>query len=210
MPWPFEKKPGEPDKPEEKPVEKTESEKQAELIAQSIKDSFAPINERFAALEQKLEGMRQPERPAPNPEKISVLDDEDGAFAQRQGPIIEATLETRADFVKREIKDQNKEAFQQFGKEIEDELSKSPVQARCIAKYVQNVVDMVLGRKLKELGYRLDTTSGRFFAEDSGGSGLDTPVEQDGLNADQRAFLTKQGIPLDRGKEMLKHLRIVH
>jgi hypothetical protein len=230
MTWPFPEPKNTPSvevgdgKGETKPPEKTP----AELIAESLTTALAPVlaklgeqDARFA----KLEDQTKPREPKPvvQPnETISVLDNEDAAFAQRMTPLLARQLELEGRVVYGEIKSEYIAAgygdlWTQYENEICTVLDSSPLVGtdgkpqRGSPQYIRNVVDMVLGRAARKAGMRFDGKSKGFFLE-TGGSSTDAPPSDkaDGMNDNQRKVIARMGIPLEKAKETMKKLVMVN
>jgi hypothetical protein len=193
----------------------------AEIIAESLK----PLAEGFTKLNARLDTLEQNTRPRPKsetpPEQISVLDDENAAFAQRIGPVMLRQLELEARVVKNDIKAEYASAgygelWAQFETEINQVIDGSPIvspEGRAVRgdpQYIRNVVDMVMGRNARKAGMRFDGKSKGFFLE-TGGSGADgsKPPVNDGLNDGQRKVFSRMKVSMDDAKKVMSKLKFV-
>ncbi len=201
-----------------RPPEKTP----AELIAEALKpvtDGFSEMRTRMQTLEEQTKP--QP-KPAPRPdEPVSILDDENLAFAQRLTPILARQFEMESTIVRDRIlrEYQNSgygDLVGQFADEINTLLDSAPLVTadgkpfRGDPQYIRNVIDMVLGRKARAAGMRFDGKSKGFFLEPGSGSpngGAEAPVE--GISEGQRKVAERMGIPLDKAKDVIKKLHFV-
>src|SRR5260221_11578127 len=127
MAWPFNRQTEESKvtDPEKKP-EPTSNEKS---VAEMISESLAPFGQRFDKLQQDIDALRAPKESVRtvSAEKISVLDDEDAAFNQRMGPMLQSQLEMEARMNTREVKQEYVDAgfgdlWRQHEKGIESTL----------------------------------------------------------------------------------------
>ncbi len=228
MAWPFDKdkdQAGQPPKAGE--GDKTPEKTPAELIAESVTVALKPVTEQLAGFASRMEQVEQrltpkkPEGAASEPKPPappSFLDDEEGAFNARfnaaLGPMAVIVYETRADGVKDRVRRSYGDTWTAFEKEIEEFLSKQDVRLRMNEAYVRNCVDMLVGRKAIESGYRFDEKTKKFFLEPAGG-GTDnqgTPAPDAGLTERQRKAVTsftKHGMTLDEYTKAMKQLEFV-
>jgi hypothetical protein len=230
MTWPFPE-----NKPNPNPAEvggdgkppDTSTKTPAELIADALKPLVDSQTAFQTKLDERLTLLENQTKPAPRPqpqpnEPISVLDDENAAFAQRMTPIFARQLELEGRVVKNDIKGEYAaagygELWAQYENEINSILDASPLvdgngkTQRGDPQYIRNVVDMVLGRAARKAGMRFDGKSKGFFLE-TGGSGSDAPPADkvDGMNESQRRVVQRMGIPLDKAKETMKKLVMVN
>ena len=225
MTWPFDK-PENKVTPEEKPEQKPEK-TPAELIAEAIQSNLKPVMDRFDAQDQrfaKLEEQtkpREPKTPENTEGPVSVLDDENLAFAQRMTPIFARTLELESRIVRDEIRVEYEKAgygdlWAEFSGEINSVLDNAPLATndgkpfRGDPQYIRNVVDMILGRAARKGGMRFDGKSKGFFLEAAGGSSdASRGSESDGLTDAQRKVMARMGVPTEKAKEVIKKLHFV-
>lgn len=209
--------------PDGKPiVEATKT--QAELIAESLKPLTA-LTENFTRMSQRLEAIeaqtKKPEAKRENVESISVLDDENAAFAQRMTPLLIRQFELEARIVKDEIKTEYVAAgygdlWGKFAVEINKIIDESPIATgegkpfRGDPQYIRNVVDMVMGRHAREAGMRFDGKSKGFFLE-TGGNGTEHSgaPQNDGLTEGQRQVFGRMKVSLDDAKKVMGKLKFV-
>jgi hypothetical protein len=229
MTWPFERPVNtptpDPVNAAERPPEKTA----AELIADALK----PLVEAQTAFQTKLDERlhnlenqtkpREPKTPTNPAEPISVLDDENAAFAQRMTPILQRQLEFESRVVKKDIKNEYHSAgygdlWNQFEAEIDAMCDNAPLVSgegktlRGDPQYIRNVVDMVLGRAARKAGMRFDGKSKGFFLESasSGPEAAGRGDNSDGMTELQRKVTARMGIPLDKAKDAIKKLHFVN
>lgn len=224
MAWPFEKPntgtenppvadPNAPPKPPEK--------SQAELIAEAL----SPFSQTLQSISQRIETIEQRTAPRRSPEEnqpLSVLDDENAAFAQRLSPIMLRQLELESRVVRGDIKTEYERAgygelWERYSKEISETLDGSPLftadgkPLRGDPAYVRNVVDMVFGREARKAGMRFDGKNKGFFLETGGtgeGAGAGAPVN-DGLSDAQRRVFGRMKVSLDDAKKVMTKLQFV-
>lgn len=208
---------------DQKPPEKTP----AELIAESVASAIAPLAAAIAAQEGRFTTLEAQTKPAPpKPQEVgeimSVLDNEDVAFAQRLTPLMARQLELEARIVKSDIKTEYVAAgFGDLLKKFEGEINTTIDGSGLVTtegkplrgdpQYVRNVIDMILGRAARAAGMKFDSKDRGFFLE-TGGSGNDSPTSggvPDGMTDAQRRVTTRMGIPLDKAKEVIKKLQFV-
>jgi len=203
----------------------------AELIAEAFKplvDSNAAfqtkLDERLTALENNTKPREKPANTSPT-EPISVLDDENAAFAQRMTPIYAQVLETRALMVKKEIKDEYVaagygELWDQYATEINQLIEGTSLVTtdaqgnskplRGDPQYIRNVVDMVFGRAARKGGMKFGGKDKGFFLESaSSGAESTNTATNDGLTESQRKVVSRMGVPLDQAKKVLAKLHFV-
>lgn len=228
MTWPFDRPVNQPsveEGHEEAPVEKTP----AELIAESLSTALKPVmdklteqDQRFATLE---EATKRPERTAvedgERPQPISVLDDENAAFAQRMTPLLARQYEIEARIVKKDIRDEYVaagygELWSKYVKEIDATIDGSPLvtndgkSLRGDPQYIRNVVDMIFGRAARGAGMRFDGKNNGFFLETATGSVDNSAVtEQDGMNEGQRQVASRMKISPADAKKVMGKLKFV-
>ena len=227
MTWPFETPKNTPTpNPEEGGEKKTVEKTPAELFAESITSALKPVldklgeqDKRFETLEAQTKPREQPHREPTEP--ISVLDDENAAFAQRMTPLLARQLELESRIVRSEIKTEYDKAgygdlWNQFEAEINTVLDSAPLVTndgkpfRGDPQYVRNVVDMVLGRAARTAGMRFDGKTKGFFLEPAGGSvDASRSTVGDGMTEGQRKVMNRMGVPLDKAKEVIKKLHFV-
>jgi hypothetical protein len=208
--------------PEVKPLEKTA----AELIAEALNPFIegqrqfqTNLNERLQKLEEQT---AKPPAREPDPgQPVSVLDDENAAFAQRMTPLYARQLELESRIVKTDIKAEYVAAgygdlWAKFAKDIDETVDKSPLVTaegkpfRGDPQYIRNVVDMIMGRAARNAGMRFDGKDKGFFLESaSSGPELGKGPEADGMSEAQRRLLTKMKVPLDQAKDVIKKLHFV-
>jgi len=209
--------------PEVKPPEKSQAELIAEALSpfvESQRQFQTTLNERLDKLESQT-AKPAPKEPVDPAQPISVLDNEDAAFAQRMTPIYARQLELESRIVKNDIKAEYVNAgygdlWAQFASEIDSVIDSSPLVTaegkafRGDPQYIRNVVDMVMGRAARKAGMRFDGKNKGFFLE-SASSVVDTSrgPEADGMTEGQRKLLTKMGVPLDKAKEVIKKMHFV-
>jgi hypothetical protein len=207
--------------PDGKPIVTPPVKTPAELIAESLSpltDGISKLNARLDTIEQATKPKPKPETP---PEQVSVLDDENLAFAQRITPLMLRQLELEARIVRNDIKGEYASAgyaelWAQFEKDINSTLDNTPVVTsegkpfRGDPQYIRNLVDMVMGRAARAAGMKFDGKGKGFFLE-TGGSGAEgshVPVE-DGLSNDQRKMFNRMKVPLDDAKKVMAKLKFV-
>lgn len=217
-----------PKNPEVMPTETKPNEKSiAEIISESLKPFNESLDQRFAAIQQDIEGLKPKPRPATPAEIPSVLDDENAAFNTRMTPIIQSQLELEAKINTRDVKQEYIDAgfgaiWSQNEKEITDVLNSTALvqpdgqggvkKLRGDAQYIRNVADMIIGRAARNGGVRFDGTKKTFFLEgangDNGGPGS-KPSETEGLTQKQVKLAQRMGIPLDKMKATVSKLDFV-
>lgn len=226
MTWPFDKDKDTvnaetqdtPAEVKDKPADKTP----AELIAEALK----PFGETLTNLSAKIDAVEQatkkPEPKQTEPDQpMSVLDDENIAFAQRLTPLMLRQLELEARIVRSDIKAEYVSAgygdlWNQYDKEINMVIEGSPIVApngkpmRGDPEYIRNVVDMVFGRAARKAGMRFDGKSKGFFLETGGGAdGPTRQPENDGLTDGQRKVFGRMKVSLDDAKKVMGKLKFV-
>jgi hypothetical protein len=232
MTWPFkvpENKPSvsdpanaNPDPAAAPPAEKSA----AEMIAESLKpltDGFSKFQEAMDARLKTLEDQTKPREPKPQVEPnapVSVLDDENVAFAQRLTPVIARQLELESRVVKNDIKAEYQssgygELWAKFEKDINATIDGAPLVTadgrphRGDPQFIRNVVDMIFGRAARAAGMQFDGKSKGFFLETGANSDPAARVEADGLTDTQRRVVQRMGIPLDQAKKVMSKLQFV-
>ena len=223
MAWPFntdesnaETKPN-PEAQPNKGVEKTP----AEMIA----DSLAPLLESNRKMAERLEQIEQNTIKRPEPrheaEPVSVLDDENAAFAQRIGPVMLRQLELEARIVKNDIKAEYAKAgygdlWEQYESAINGVLDSTPVVTadgkpfRGNPEYIRNTVDMVFGREARKAGMQFGGKGKGFFLESAtGGDGSTRVPVDDGLSDGQRKVFGRMKVPLEDAKKVMAKLKFV-
>lgn len=233
MTWPFPKPDNKPADPQvgdghgapETPKEKTP----AELIAESLQPLAATLKtvaDGQAALTGRLDAIEsQTRRPEPKPqpgEPVSVLDDENVAFAQRIGPVMLRQLELEARVVKSEIRNEYVakgfgDLWREYEKDIDAVVDASPLAdgqgkpLRGSPQYIRNCVDMIFGRAAVKGGVKFDSNKKSFFLEtgSTGETNSNATPETDGLTADQRRVFDRLKVPSDRAKFVMSKLKFV-
>lgn len=228
MTWPFDKPPdkdptqvGDKDKPNpDAKVEKTPAELIAEALS-PLRDSFEKMNSRFDAIEQNMVKKPEPRENAERIEPVSVLDDENAAFAQRIGPVLLQQFEMSARLNRNEVKNEYISAgygdlWGQYEKEINQVLDNTPLAGaegkplRGDMQYIRNVVDMVFGREARKAGMRFDGKSKGFFLETgSAGDGPGKGSESDGMTEAQRRVFARMKVPSEDAKKTMAKLRFI-
>jgi hypothetical protein len=231
MAWPFKKaeEPPVPNEPEKK-VESTETKSNEKSVAEIISESLQPFAQRFDKLQQDIDALKTPPKPEPRrepAERISVLDDEDGAFNQRMTPILQSQLELEARINMKDVKQEYVDAgfgaiWAQNEKEINDVLNGTSLvqpdgqggvkKLRGDAQYIRNVADMIIGRAARAGGVRFDGSKKTFFLEGANGNenaGGSRAAETEGLTAKQVKLAQRLGIPLDKFKTTVGKLEFV-
>ena len=210
--------------PEVKPPDKTIAEQIAEGLkpfGESFEQFRGTLEQRLAKLEEQTRKPEPAERPADAGQPVSVLDDENVAFAQRLTPLLARQLEVESRLVRQDIREEYRKAgygdlWTAHEKKINEILDKSALVTadgkpfRGDPQYVRNVVDMVFGQAAREAGMRFDGKGKGFFLE-TGSTGEPTmpSAEADGLTEAQRKLLGKMGVPLDKGREVAKKMTFV-
>lgn len=229
MTWPFKvpdnkvEDPQVGDGKDGKPPEKTP----AELIAESLGPLLNPLKEQLEAQARRFDAIEERMKPKESPPKeegapVSVLDDENVAFAQRLTPLMARQLELEARVVKSDIKNEYiaaglGETWRQFEKDINQIVDNTALVTadgkpyRGDPQYIRNVVDMIFGRAARTAGMRFDGKNKNFFLESAGGSSENNggAPPADGMTDNQRKVISRMGIPLDKAKETLKKLQFV-
>lgn len=229
MGWPFkeEKTNTDPTNAETKEggVGETKVEKTpAELIAESLKpltEAVGKINDRLTHFEERVVTKPEREERTEREQPVSVLEDENVAFAQRLTPFVLRQFEIEARMVKTDVKQEYVSAgygdlWNKYAAEIEDILGKTPLATgegkpfRGDPQYIRNTVDMVFGRHAREAGLQFDGKSKGFFLETStSGDGRSTSPEADGLNDGQRKLMQKMKISPEDAKKVMSKLTFV-
>lgn len=226
MTWPFDKQPdanpaevGPDGKP--KAAEKQPEKSPAELIAEALRplvEGNTKLQERLAAIE---EATKKPEPKVEANQPMSVLDDENVAFAQRLTPLMLRQLELEARIVRNDIKAEYASAgYADLWAQYETDINKilegtSVISAdgkplRGDPQYVRNVVDMTFGREARKAGMRFDGKAKGFFLETGGGGdGLTRQPENDGLTEGQRKVFGRMKVSLDDAKKVMGKLKFV-
>lgn len=214
MAWPFEKQKqdeGNNQQTEGKTEEKRVEKSPAELLAESLNTALEPFKQQLTSLTEKVEGMHKPAEKKADDAQISVLDDENAAFAQRMTPVLSMELDTRSELMKDRVSREYGDMWDAFKADIEEVLSKSNLQLRADPSYIRNVADMVIGRKAREKGFKFDSAKKTFFVEDAAGdAGQSTPKDDSGMTEKQRRVFERMGVPFDKAKETLKKLEFIH
>lgn len=211
----WEKKPEE--KPAEKPVEKPAFDIDTFFtkLNENLDARFAPITTAAEETRTRLQAIedsgkkREEQKPA---EMVSVIDNEDAAFAQRLGPLAVEQVKLSARMVERDILDEMKE--QGWGDQIPDVreyLAKVPLVNKSSPEYeaqVRNVVDMTIGKAARSNGLKRRGNS--FILEDANASQGDTNAQKSSV--EDREFLnmevvTSKGQHVSR-REFLKRMDI--
>jgi len=225
--WPRKPAVADPEVRPETPPEKTAAELIAEALqplSQAITEQANAQKERFEKLEQSLKRPEPAHREENQP--LSVLDDENAAFAQRLTPLLARQLETEARLTRSEVKAEYiangfGDLWNQYEKEINQIVDASALTQpdgqggfkalRGDPQYVRNVVDMVMGRAARTAGMRFDNKSKSFFIETggNGAEGAHAPVG-DGLTDNQRKVAQRMGIPLEKIKATTSKLVFVN
>jgi hypothetical protein len=203
--------------------EKTPAELIAEALAplvESQKTFQTTLNDRLTALENNTKPREKPAPTKPD-EPISVLDDENAAFAQRMTPLMIRQLEFEAGVTKDRIKREYEtagygELWTQFGAEIDQIVDSTALVTgdgkvfRGDPQYIRNVVDMVFGRAARKGGMKFGGKDKGFFLE-SASSGTESTDQStsDGLTESQRKVVTRMGVPLDQAKKVMAKLHFV-
>jgi hypothetical protein len=227
MTWPFDKEnPPNPDASKNEGAEKKGEKSPAEIIAESLSAGLKPVTDTLSALSTRLDAIesntKKPERKADPVEAISVLDDENAAFAQRMTPMLLRQLELESRVVKNDIKAEYAAAgygdlWAQFETEINSVLESSPLvngegkTMRGDPQYVRNVVDMIMGRAARKAGMRFDGKSKGFFLETAGNNGGEGRNEtvSDGLSDGQRKVFGRMKVSTDDAKKVMAKLKFV-
>ena len=231
MAWPFKKEEPEGTKtPEEPKPNETPKESQEDLIKRLFSENFTPLNEKFSALETKVNSLTERPAPQPTPENVpSVLDDENAAFRTRLNPVEGATLLAHAKLALLEVKEEYPtEVWKHFEKDIRSEVSQGAPQAQANPAFIRNVADMVIGRSARQNGYRYDGTSKHFFLEDASQVSESTnptseadrqfleyqvalPPNRDGKQkiVSRKAFLEGMGVSAEDSKKAMAKLQVV-
>lgn len=208
---------------------KTPEKTPAELIADSVREALKPVVESVSALSGKVDALEAGSRRPANqnadgnegaPQRVSVFDDEAGAFAQNLGPVLKMQFEMEARIVRDQVKAEYVEAgygeaWKQFAQEINDTLDRSPLidgngnKMRGNPEYIKNTVNMVFGRAAVKAGLKFGGKDKGFFIESAGGSdgstGSSTPT--DGLSDDQRRAFVRFGIDPKEGAKTLGKMK---
>ena len=214
----------------EKKTEVTPPTSNEKSVAEIISESLAPFAQRFDKLQQDIDAIKTPPAPVRKveaTERISVLDDEDGAFNQRMTPILQTTLEIEARETMRDVKQEYLDAgfgaiWSQNETAIKNTLGGTALVApdgqggmkklRGDAQYVRNVADMIIGRAARAGGVRFDGAKKTFFLEGANGgenAGGSHAAETEGLTAKQVKLAQRLGIPLDKFKATVNKMEFV-
>jgi hypothetical protein len=215
---------------EEKPVsDEGEPEKTpAELIAESLTSGLKPLSDAITAMNQRVEAIDQRTsrfEKKPNDterqEPISVLDDENAAFAQRLTPMFARQLELESRVVRNDVRAEYASAgygdlWAQYEKDINETLEGSPLATgdgkpmRGDPQYIRNVVDMIMGRAARKAGMKFGGKDKGFFLETgSNGNEGHENAAADGLTDAQRRIVTRMKVPTDEAKKVLARLKFV-
>jgi hypothetical protein len=234
--WPH-KKPKEegqgtntPDNIEVKPGDPPK-ESQEDLIKRLFAENQTTFTQKFTEIEGKIESLKvkPPEKPADPAQPISVLDNEDAAFAQRIGPVAYQNYQMQARLTLMDIKEEYpREVWQRFQKEISEALGKETVMYQSNPQCVRNVCDMIIGRAAKDNGFRYDSKGKKFFLEDA--SQVDAqgnpqaeaereyldfkvafPPNRDGKQkvVSRKSFLEGMGVTPEQSKKAMDKLQVV-
>lgn len=228
MTWPFDT-PKPPEAPAADPAnaEKPPEKSLAEQIAESLKpltDGFTKLNERIDKFEQTVV-TKPPSRAEADRERvepISVLDDENAAFAQRIGPVLMRQLELESRVVRNDVRAEYARAgygelWEQYEKDINAVLDGSPLvngqgqPLRGDPQYIRNTVDMVFGREARKAGMQFGGKSKGFFLESAAGSddhNTNAPAN-DGLTDAQRKVFGRMKVSADDAKKVMAKLKFV-
>lgn len=166
---------------ENKPGEqsKTEVDTLVEKLNASFAEQLKPISEKMATFEERFGKIEtNTTRQAPenkNTETPSVFDSEDAAFEARLAPLrAELTVKTallNANQVESmKLSELSESGWGELVPEVKDILGKTPVEMKGRQDYhgfVQNVIDMAIGRAAKKGGVRYDQGRKTFFVEDA-------------------------------------------
>ncbi len=207
--WPNKEKPADPPNPEAKPPAAPSAEellaKMGELLS-PIKEWQEQTSTRLSAIEERT---KPREVPATPPDKISVLDDEDGAFNQRLGGLAVATILANARITENEVLSEFPQ-WSEYFPQIKKHLAATDAQYKVnnYDQYVRNVIKMVVGEAALGGGLRRDKN--RFVLEDASGANDNNTLSQS--SQEDRDFLnfhvtTGKGKVVTRG-EYLKRIGI--
>lgn len=169
MAW-FEKK------PDAKPEDKSDGDLLIEKLTGVIDAKLSPINaeladskKRWESLEASVAAPPKKEPPADPPARISVLDNEDEAFAQRLGPLAYQNAVLSARLTENDIFAEMKESgWSELLPEVRKHLENTPIQRKAQAdyqQYVRNVMKMVVGDKALTSGLRMNQSDKTFYLE---------------------------------------------
>ena len=210
--------------------EKTPEKTNEKSVAEMLSESLAPFAQKFDRLQQDIDSIKNPPAPirkAEPTEKISVLDDEDGAFNQRMTPILQSQLELEARINVRDVKQEYIDAgfgaiWFQNETAINDTLNGTALvqqdgqggfkKLRGDAQYIRNVADMIIGRAARAGGVRFDGNKKTFFLEGANGNegtGGSNDAVTEGLTPKQVKLAQRLGIPLDKFKTTVNKLEFV-
>jgi hypothetical protein len=197
-------------------------------VADQIAEALKPFQDRQTALEAELVEARKP-RPDPStPTMVSVLEDEDTAFAQRLTPFLQKQFEIEARLSYADVEKEYKslgygDLWEKNRAEIEKELSgakvvgfdevkKQWVPIRGNPDFIRNVANMVIGRTILKEGIKYSSKESKFFLEDATGETSfisRKPAETEGLTAKQIAAAKRLKIPLKEYREAAEKLDFV-
>jgi hypothetical protein len=184
MGWPFRQP--DPDPEKEKKLQeqsKAEMEEFTMSLRTSLEEAIAkPLREEITALRTKIESSapKPAVRTEAPPEIPSVLDNEEAAFAARIGPVAIQTGLLNARMTEVEVlSDVSIRGWGHLIPQIREVLEKqTPVQTKISPSYkgyLENVVDMLIGKEAKSKGLKFDGNKQTFFLEDASGTG-NTPA----------------------------------
>lgn len=200
---------------------------QAELIAESVSAAIKPLVDANTALSSRLESIEtNTKRPTPATtptERTSIFDDEDAAFAQRVGPVMQRQLVTEAKLAYNDVKSEYvaagyAELLTKYESQVIETLNNSPLVTqdgkvcRGDTGYIRNVIDMVFGRAARESGMKFGGREKGFFIESAGAEGgTSTPSPaDDGLTVEQRRVFNRMGVPTADAKKTIGKLKFIN
>jgi len=207
---------------EEKVPEKT--------IAEQIAEAVAPFKEGFETMRAELETLRKPKpTPVAPTEPVSVLEDENAAFATRLMPVIAKQWEIEARMVFADVEKEYRNAG--FGDLLDESRAKivTKLERTDLARYdqdrkiavplrgdpdvIRSVIDMVIGEAVRTKGIKYrGGKEANFFLEDGTGESNfieRKPAASEGLTAKQVQFAKKMKIPVEQYRDSAKKLDFV-
>jgi hypothetical protein len=188
--WGDKQKQDEP-KQDAKPPEQSKAEADAliERMSAMFQEKINPIIEKVNSFDTRFETIeqstRRPVQKVEDREKVSVLDNEDQAFAERLLPLNAGLIMMNARITEDEVyREMDAKGWGSYIPKAKEALANVNLQSKGSPEYpniVRNTVTMIVGREAMDKGLKFDGGKQTFFMEDSNSriSGDNTPSQLD-------------------------------
>lgn len=137
-------------------------------------EALKPINEKITGFETRFQTIEDAtKKPAPKqepPERISIVDDEEGAFRQHIEPVAAAVIATNARITESEVLNEViANGWGEYVPKIREIFEKeTPLATKAspnYSAYCRNAADLIIGREARNGGLKRNKETNTFFIE---------------------------------------------